>query len=90
MNAHNDNTEVNTDEWRGEIGFQAVAPGQKPALVAAYRQAHAMAEARAGSMRRAGLAGPAVLIVPSLKSHFRVTNRRCQDNNVAGVHSEMA
>jgi hypothetical protein len=46
MNAHNDNTEVNTDEWRGEIGFQAVAPGQKPALVAAYRQAHAKAEAR--------------------------------------------
>jgi len=60
--------EMNGPEWDGEIPFQATTVEQVPALVAAYRDAVAMAAALGTAMTRAGLADPAVTLVPSLRA----------------------
>lgn len=68
MGTHDTRDELNGPDWDGEIPFQATAIEQVPALVAAYRQAVTMADALAESMTRAGLADPAVTLVPSLRA----------------------
>ncbi len=67
MGTHDTPHEYEHGEWDGEIPFQATTVDQVPALVAAYRDAVAMAETLGTAMTRAGLADPAVTLVPSLR-----------------------
>ena len=68
MRTHNPNDEINPGDWDGEITIQATTLAQAPDVVAAYRVAVAMAQDLRTSMARAGLADPAVTLVPSLRA----------------------
>jgi hypothetical protein len=68
MGNHDTHNELNGPDWDGEIPLQATTVEQAPALVAAYRDAVAMAEVLGEAMTRAGLADPAVTLVPSLRA----------------------